>query len=205
MRKVRARMRLAETGEAEIDGFLTASARYCPFIQQARAAGTIRTFKLAQRDAACAPTYDPKCAAGTAHLELFRDALHGLTHAFLAERSRLDRVPGRLLCYNVLLAGLPENTDHASFLGALHWPLKRDYTKAGLMFGKFWPGEDSHSPKHRQVMPNAPFPLISIRSAQRRGDGRFFSRSADLLQDYISWRASAETDQPLSPPASQPP
>lgn len=188
MRKIRARMRIAETGEAEIDGFLTASARFCPFIHQARAAGAIRTFTLIQGDA--------PGDAGTAHLEPFRDALHELTRAFLAERSRPGRVPGRLLCYNVLLAGLPENTDHASFLGALHWPLKRDYTKAGLMFGKFWPGENSHSPKHRRIMPNAPVPLISIRSAQRRGDGRFFSRSADLLQDYIRWRASADTGQP---------
>ncbi len=168
---------ISEGGEDQARQFLSESSRYCPFILRAQQAGTVRSF--------------------TTNIDLDRSDVHDvslafvqLTERYLEERAATHSGWRMLLCYNVLFTQRRFSELGISALAELHWALKHKYTCQGVMFGKFWPDEDSYSSKHHRTMPNAPLPMISIRSAQSGNDSRFFTKSEQLLREYRDWCSS---------------
>jgi hypothetical protein len=76
-----------------------------------------------------------------------------------------------------------------------HWCLKTLYTRAGILFGKFWKGEQGTARDGRPI-PEPPVHLLSIRSAVKPLDRRFFAKAPTLLPEL---EAANDTGQQLLP------
>ena len=110
----------------------------------------------------------------------------GLVHTELFRRFRRSQasVHERMLaCENVVITSPFAEDQGGTLLGWPHWLLKALYTRMGVVFGKFWKGEQSSSHDGRTIPP-PPFTFLSIRSAVKKVDARFFSRAPQLLDEY---------------------
>ncbi|WP_432096384.1 hypothetical protein [Streptomyces sp. bgisy100] len=97
-----------------------------------------------------------------------------------AERIRplASRPHGALVCENiVLLAG--DGIDHRELMAWPHWALKNLYGPIGLMFGKFWAGEQGKD-RYGRSIPVPPCSFLPVRVAVRARDPRFLSRTPEL-------------------------
>lgn len=86
-----------------------------------------------------------------------------------AERVRLlaKGRRGHLVCENLVITGATRQ-----HLDWPHWALKNLYGPVGLMFGKFWQGEQDTS-RRGAVLPVPPVTFLSIRPAVRPRDPHF--------------------------------
>jgi hypothetical protein len=112
---------------------------------------------------------------GLIHTELFRK-----------HRRKQQTVKGwTLSCENVIFHDPTLVGKGRVLLDWPHWLLKALYTKTGVMFGKFWEGEESTSRDGRPIPP-PPCDFLSIRSSVKPLDGRFFSLAPQLTDEYIN-------------------
>lgn len=72
-------------------------------------------------------------------------------------------------------------------LADTNWRLMTDgihYTEVGVLFGKFWLGEEEDS-KAGIPIPPPPYHILSIRSAIIKRDPKFFQKAPGLLGDLL--------------------
>ncbi|MEV6731341.1 hypothetical protein [Streptomyces sp. NPDC051364] len=87
---------------------------------------------------------------------------------------------GYLVCENLVVRGASRR-----HLDWPHWALKNLYSGVGLMFGKFWEGEEDTS-RHGGDLPVPPVTFLSIRPAVRPRDPQFLHNTpvlADTIRD----------------------
>ncbi|WP_405980217.1 hypothetical protein [Streptomyces sp. NBC_00158] len=98
-----------------------------------------------------------------------------------AERLRsLVRGPyGGLRCDNVVILGQVPGVRHRELMAWPHWALKNLYGPVGIMFGKFYAGEEETAGDGGRI-PAAPFSFIPVRAAVRRRDPHFLAATPDL-------------------------
>ncbi|AXG78263.1 DUF6875 domain-containing protein [Streptomyces paludis] len=94
-------------------------------------------------------------------------------------RPLLNRPHGLLRCENIVLLGGVPGTRHRDLLAWPHWVLKNLYGPIGVMFGKFYAGQEEVAASGRRI-PAAPVSFLPVRAAVRRRDPRFLSATPDL-------------------------
>ncbi|MFI0220050.1 DUF6875 domain-containing protein [Streptomyces lydicus] len=94
-------------------------------------------------------------------------------------RPLLNRPHGLLRCENIVLVGEVPGTRHRELLAWPHWVLKNLYGPVGVMFGKFYAGEEEVTAAGERI-PAAPASLLPVRAAVRRRDPRFLRATPDL-------------------------
>ncbi|MFD4260711.1 DUF6875 domain-containing protein [Streptomyces sp. NPDC058534] len=94
-------------------------------------------------------------------------------------RPLLNRPHGLLRCENIVLVGHVSGTGHRDLLAWPHWVLKNLYGPVGVMFGKFYAGEEEVTGAGHRI-PAAPASFLPVRAAVRRRDPRFLHATPDL-------------------------
>ncbi|MFI5945516.1 DUF6875 domain-containing protein [Streptomyces uncialis] len=94
-------------------------------------------------------------------------------------RPLLNRPHGLLRCENIVLVGEVPGTGHRDLLAWPHWVLKNLYGPVGVMFGKFYAGEEEVTGAGHRI-PAAPASFLPVRAAVRRRDPRFLRATPDL-------------------------
>ncbi|MFD4339688.1 DUF6875 domain-containing protein [Streptomyces anulatus] len=94
-------------------------------------------------------------------------------------RPLIHRPRGFLRCENVVLLGEVPGTPHRALLAWPHWALKNLYGPVGIMFGKFYAGEEEDT-RADEPLPAAPVSYLSVRAAIRRRDPQFLRATPDL-------------------------
>jgi hypothetical protein len=127
------------------------------------------------------------------HLEELGDKLEaamfylGLQHTEILRQERkkqTNRIVHDFLCENLIFYFPPQRDDDGKKIFSWpHWLLKVLYTKQGIVFGKFWKGEESTSKDGRPIPP-PPNHFLSIRSAIKPTDIRFFSKAPQLTEEH---------------------
>lgn len=162
-----------------IDGFAdylsTISSSFCPFLEPA-AAKTLVSYTV----------YDLNSEdIGTIQALLF---CIGLLHTEMLRRTRCELTSRyrHLVCENIIIRFPGERAvDGSALFGWPHWLLKVRYTRAAVMFGKFWIGEAATSQRGVSIPPS-PCHMLSIRGVVRRRDPIFFARAPELLDTLVS-------------------
>ncbi|MEI3613440.1 DUF6875 domain-containing protein [Pseudogracilibacillus sp. SO30301A] len=112
-----------------------------------------------------------------------------LMHTELFRNDRLSTNKSRalLLCRNIIFNIKDQYLDKKGreLLDIPHWLLKTHYTSKGIMFGKFWKGEEGKSRIGKEI-PIPPKYFISIRSTIKSKDPFFFNKAPDLIDDLIN-------------------
>ena len=93
----------------------------------------------------------------------------------------VSRRRGNLVCENVVILGDVEGAGQPELLSWPHWALKNLYAHVGIMFGKFWAGEQD-TDRHGRDIPPPPFSFLSVRPAVRPVDPRFLDSTPNLAQ-----------------------
>ncbi len=107
----------------------------------------------------------------------------GLLHTEILRGTRFASLPryAVLACENLIFRFENEREiDGKGLFAWPHWILKTTYTTVGILFGKFWLGEQEDSRKGEPIPP-PPYHLLSIRSAVVRRDPQFFQKAPGLL------------------------
>jgi len=120
--------------------------------------------------------------------ELITCAVIARAEALRKRRRTLSPRQALLACDNLIISVEPELTQFEGH-PLLDWPhylAKSLYTGVGLLFGKFWASENDVSIKGIPIPPPPVSMFISIRSAVRERDARFFDQSPELLQSYLT-------------------
>ena len=111
---------------------------------------------------------------------------------FCAEMMRVRRMTypdaaDRILYSETVVIDLDERIaiDGAQVFGWPHWMLKKAYAHKGIVFGKFWKGEEDRTQDGTLITPPESH-FLSIRSAVKSRDGRFFNKAPDLQQLMLS-------------------
>lgn len=112
----------------------------------------------------------------------------GLLHTEILRRSRTN-VPLQqryLVCENIFFRfDIEDSVEGAELFGWPHWLLKVRYTQAGVLFGKFWKGEEAMS-RSSIPIPPPPYHMFSIRGAVKQRDPAFFTKAPELLDTLIA-------------------
>jgi hypothetical protein len=111
----------------------------------------------------------------------------GLLHTELLRKMRARQSSVRehnLLCENLVLQLPDALIPGKELFGWPHWLLKITYTKVGVLFGKFWIGERDTSKSGAEI-PSTPYHFLSIRTAIKPVDNRFFSKAPQLTEEYV--------------------
>ena len=108
------------------------------------------------------------------------------TEEFRLQRSQLPYEDRSLLCINmnILNGENAQKQEVKPVIDWVHWILKCQFTKKGVMFGKFWVGEQKLA-KNGKPCPIPDRDFISIRSTILPADGRFFSVTPKLMGQVI--------------------
>ena len=111
----------------------------------------------------------------------------GLLHTEILRDARFSN-PARmavLSCENLIFRFATEDeVDGKALFAWPHWLLKIHYTEAGVLFGKFWLGEEEASQAGIPIPP-PPYHVLSIRSAIIKRDPQFFQKAPELLGDLL--------------------
>ncbi|OIJ95448.1 DUF6875 domain-containing protein [Streptomyces colonosanans] len=94
-------------------------------------------------------------------------------------RPLLNRPHGLLRCENIVLLGEVPGTTHREVMAWPHWALKNLYGPVGVMFGKFYAGQEEVTEAGQRI-PAAPASFLPVRAAARRRDPRFLTATPDL-------------------------
>ncbi|MER8047109.1 DUF6875 domain-containing protein [Streptomyces sp. NPDC094032] len=94
-------------------------------------------------------------------------------------RPLIHRPHGFLWCENIVILGEVPGVRHRDLLAWPHWALKNLYGPVGIMFGKFYAGEqeDTRAGEH---IPVAPVSFLPVRAVMRRRDPQFLHATPDL-------------------------
>jgi hypothetical protein len=107
------------------------------------------------------------------------------TYAFRLNRITENEHKKRLLfCENIIFK-IEENIDGEKLFAFPHWYLKLLFTEKSILFGKFWKGETATN-KNGIDITVPPFHLLSIRSAIKPIDKRFFTLTPELEEFYLN-------------------
>lgn len=132
----------------------------------------------------------------------------GLLHTELLRQERVQqktKLKAALLCENVVfhLGTNGESIDGRELFDWPHWCLKILYTEVGILFGKFWQGEEDFTRDGRSI-PKPPCHILSIRSAVKAVDHRFFQKAPDLHPEFEQSRDDGRNVLDQIPAASTP-
>ncbi|MEN8656189.1 DUF6875 domain-containing protein [Streptomyces sp. 21So2-11] len=94
-------------------------------------------------------------------------------------RPLMNRPHGLLRCENIVLTGDVPHASHRELMAWPHWALKNLYGPCGVMFGKFYAGEEEVTEAGMRI-PGAPASFLPVRAAVRRRDPRFLHATPDL-------------------------
>ncbi|MFE0580268.1 DUF6875 domain-containing protein [Streptomyces sp. NPDC058874] len=94
-------------------------------------------------------------------------------------RPLLNRPHGGLRCENIVLLGEVPGARHRDLLAWPHWVLKNLYGPVGIMFGKFYAGEEETTRAGDRI-PAAPVSFLPVRAAVHRRDPCFLTATPDL-------------------------
>ncbi|MGW8557360.1 hypothetical protein [Streptomyces tubercidicus] len=94
------------------------------------------------------------------------------------------RPHGTLVCENIVLLG-GDGDGPGELMARPHWALKNLYGPLGLMFGKFWVGEQG-SDRYGRSIPVPPCSFLPVRVAVRPRDPRFLIRTPKLAAAVAS-------------------
>ena len=111
----------------------------------------------------------------------------GLLHTEILRDSRVKSSPGVavLSCDNLIFRFASEKAvDGKALFAWPHWLLKTHYTEVGVLFGKFWLGEQENS-RLGEPIPPPPYHVLSIRSTIIKRDPAFFQKAPGLLGDLL--------------------
>nr|WP_237525825.1 hypothetical protein [Streptomyces sp. SID4923] len=143
----------------------------------------------ARQMAAHCPYLDPSLQQGLTTWTVYRaegdaeavqaELFHAGAQAAERLRPLLNRPSGLLRCENIVLLGEVPGAGHRDLLAWPHWVLKNLYGPLGVMFGKFYAGEEEVTAAGRRI-PAAPASFLPVRAAVRRRDPRFLSATPDL-------------------------
>jgi len=148
--------------------------KFCPFIRPSTRAQSMRT-----------SIYELSGVEDQIEPSMF---YLGLLHTEILRRVRFLTPPHRavLACENLIFRFDGEDqVDGKALFAWPHWLLKTRYTNVGIMFGKFWLGEEADS-RLGQPIPAPPYHLLSIRSAVIKRDPQFFRKAPGLLGDLLT-------------------
>ena len=109
----------------------------------------------------------------------------GVLHTEILRRSWKDAALSNrpFICENLFLRFLGEDDcDGGALFSWPHWILKTHYTQTGILFGKFWKGEEAQSRDDRPVPP-PPYHMLSIRRTVKPRDPHFFLKAPELLPE----------------------
>lgn len=159
--------------DESIRAYFVAMSHFCPFLSPAGKGGVLY--------------FSSYPLTGIELTQAQRLLFHrAVLHAELVRLERSlepDRRRAVLISDNLLVAPADAH-DGKSLLEWPHWLLKLLYTEVGLLFGKFWVGEEDIS-RSGDKIPGPPAHFLTIRSAFKPVDSRFFTASADLTPVYL--------------------
>lgn len=149
--------------------------RFCPFLEPSEARSLTRysVYEL-----------------GSVDVEEVQELMFclGFLHTEILRRKRWE-VPVQhrpLVCENIFFRFKTEDSVNGSELfGWPHWLLKVRYTQAGVMYGKFWKGEEALS-RDSVPIPLPPYHMLSIRGSVKKHDPAFFKKAPELLDTLIA-------------------
>ncbi|WP_411078662.1 hypothetical protein [Streptomyces sp. cmx-18-6] len=148
----------------DITGYVQRMAAHCPYLSPSiELGGTTWT------------VYRANGSADAVEAELF------YAGARAAERLRplIHRPHGSLRCENVVILGEIPGVRHRDLMAWPHWTLKNLYGPLGIMFGKFYAGEEEDT-RAGEPIPVAPVSFLPVRAAIRRRDPQFLRATPDL-------------------------
>ena len=146
--------------------------RFCPFLNPASSRGLVMYSVYELNPGDLEQTQSLLFCIGLLHTEILRRAR---TNVSLQQRP--------LVCENIFFRFPGEDSvDGSELFGWPHWLLKTRYTQVGVLFGKFWKGEESISRKESPVPPS-PYHMLSISGAVKLRDPQFFKKAPELLDD----------------------
>ncbi|WP_018545908.1 DUF6875 domain-containing protein [Streptomyces sp. LaPpAH-108] len=135
------------------------------------------------------PYLAPSLQRGLTHWTVYRadgdaeaveaELFHAGAQAAEWIRPLLNRPHGVLRCENIVLVGEVPGTRHRDLLAWPHWVLKNLYGPVGVMFGKFYAGEEEVTTAGHRT-PAAPASFLPVRAAVRRRDPQFLRATPDL-------------------------
>ncbi|MEU9857259.1 DUF6875 domain-containing protein [Streptomyces sp. NPDC047974] len=94
-------------------------------------------------------------------------------------RPLIHRPQGFLRCENIVILGEVPKVRHRDVMAWPHWVLKNLYGPVGIMFGKFYAGEEEDTRAGARI-PVAPVSFLPVRAAIRRRDPQFLRATPDL-------------------------
>ena len=104
----------------------------------------------------------------------------------LRSRRRMTGNGGRIDALASTIVLTPAANGFRETVGLTHFMLKRLYTRYGLLFGKFWPGQKLVGENGHPVT-EPPSPLLVIRSSLAKHDLRFFEhRSRPFRNAFLN-------------------
>lgn len=149
--------------------------RFCPFLNPASSRGLVMYSVYELNPGDLEQTQSLLFCIGLLHTEILRRTR---TNVSLQQRP--------LVCENIFFRFPGEDSvDGSELFGWPHWLLKTRYTQVGVLFGKFWKGEESISRKESPVPPS-PYHMLSIRGAVKLRDPQFFKKAPELLDTLVS-------------------
>ena len=167
--------RALDTGHDDFEKYLdTIGSRFCPFLEPARGNEVLFFSKYTIEETKVETLKQKMFYLSFIHTELLRRAR--------AEEE--DKQRANLICENLIFRFPSEDdVDGAELLSIPHWLLKCAYTQVGVLFGKFWKGEQDTAKSGEEITP-PPLHFISIRSALKPVDSRFFTKARILENAY---------------------
>lgn len=168
---------LRELNDPEFDQYVKEiSEGFCPYIAPSTKKDAIYFYKYELESNSIESIKKDIFYISLMHTELLR------SDRFATNKSR-----ALLLCRNIIFNIKDKYLDKKGreLLDIPHWLLKTHYTSKGIMFGKFWKGEEGKS-RFGKDIPIPPKYFISIRSAIKSKDPFFFNKAPDLIDDLIN-------------------
>ncbi|TVL88431.1 DUF6875 domain-containing protein [Streptomyces sp. SAJ15] len=148
----------------DISGYVRRMTAHCPYLAPSLQQG-LTTWTVYRADG----------EAEAVQAELF----HAGVQAAEWLRPLLNRPHGLLRCENIVLVGDVPGARHRDLMAWPHWVLKNLYGPVGVMFGKFYAGEEEVTAAGHRI-PAAPASFLPVRAAVRRRDPQFLSATPDL-------------------------
>ncbi|MEU6759118.1 DUF6875 domain-containing protein [Streptomyces sp. NPDC046685] len=162
-------LRLVEASTAwptsiDIAGYMRQMERLCPYLAQSL-----------ERGHTSWTVYEAAGSAAEVEAELFHAGVQA------AERLRplVGRPQGFLRCENVVVLGEVARARHRDLVAWPHWVLKHLYGPVGIMFGKFFAGQEETTRSGGRI-PVSPVSFLPVRAAVRRRDPRFLGATPRL-------------------------
>ncbi|WP_024756049.1 DUF6875 domain-containing protein [Streptomyces exfoliatus] len=94
-------------------------------------------------------------------------------------RPLIRRPQGALRCENVVLLGHLPGVRHRDLMAWPYWALRHLYSPVGIMFGKFYAGEEERTRSGERI-PASPVSFLPVRAAVRQRDPQFLHTTPDL-------------------------